>query len=687
MSVGLSRYDAVPAMMIEREIRQIERRLGLRLTPFQRRAVSLIVSTRKSVLVVAPTGAGKSVIGYAALLHHRRGFYIAPLTAIMYEKYRELRGIGLRVAVSNRDYKIPVHRFLAYDVKILSPYKFLTIVDEVDPRRHGDVIVVDEIHKVSNDPLFEAAITHALLKGFRIVALSATVSPRDAELLAKWLGAEVVASDERPVPLVHVPVKLYYGVSNAQVTVEDCPIVEDGEVFDSKATAAAVIAARLWSKNKKPVIVWAPRRRMVEQIAYKAASYLKETPDYIKAASTLPRGNDSERLLAVTARRGVFFHHGGLSYAARSAVYNIYRKLGGVMVTAYTLSHGVNMPGRYLVIATLRDWRNKILDASTFHQIAGRAGRPGYDDKGYVLTIIWTPEEMAAYERITRVGASEIEPSLLSDPVDSVRATLPAMRHGVEHAESFLRRSLSFVKHGDEYMVKQVLANAKTVEEFYRTVPDREGDAAMEIGILPVEYKAMTSILSGLGYQDAVIEILNAFFDIEEKRGRLIAANHWSTVSNEVLTYGYLATILAESPVSREAANYVQHMLETAVYFAAKVYGWNSKEREHASHLARMFAYAGNPRMAPLANRLRIDTLRRVIRAAPQFVTGVSDYDEATTAAYAAIKEMFAYRRRVPRREAEEKLRLVWYALTGDEEPPRDLVEKIIAEVLRGVGE
>src|SRR5262249_16610403 len=90
-------------------------------------------------------------------------------------------------------------------------------------------------------------------------------------------------------------------------------------------------------------------------------------------------------------RRGVGVHHAGMVGKYRRVVEDLFgKKLLAVTVCTETLAAGINLPARSVVLSSLVKGpfgKQKLIDASTAHQIFGRAGRPQYDDKGFVFTL------------------------------------------------------------------------------------------------------------------------------------------------------------------------------------------------------------------------------------------------------------------------------------------------------------
>ena len=659
----------------------VEKTFKIKLNPIQEEAVALIQRTDDNIIVSAPTGSGKTIIGYSALLHHGKGFYLAPLISLMMEKYGELNkilGDKYKVMVSNRDYRIPTSKFLQADFKILSPYKFLTLFNEIDKNVHGKVIVVDEIHKMSNDPLFEATITLAKRKGFRIIGLSATLTETDINKLSNWLNAKIVRSSKRPVKLTHTYIKVRTKgsslIADENYTFNGKPLLSIGDSFYSREELAGYIGLRIHIETGKPVIIWSPTRNKVERIAKIVANSLGENPKYTSVVKALPASNTSERLLKFTASRGVFIHHGGLSATARDIVERAYKELGGIIVTAYTLSHGVNIPGTYIIFSTIYDWRGELINPSVFHQVAGRAGRPGFDNYGVAITLVIDDAEEAYYNTmLLMTHASEIEPKLLFSPYNAVKMLLPVVnRSNISEAIEVLKDSFSYFKNPSDEKVKEIMNILEDTVNFYKAVGGRESWVAMDMGLHPYEYNIIKMALSRK-YEEALPEIIDIASTIHGIKV--------SRVYNDIMKFGFLA-IWMGNPQSRVVANTIQTTLESGVYLASRVYGWKSREREKIMRMAKMFTYAGNPRVEPLSKAVRIDTLRRMIKAVPQIVEGERK-EEAVNATIVAVKEAFHFWKKVPYKNAIKIAKLVWYAITGETNLPDNLVSRIKQEVVR----
>lgn len=671
---------------------RVESLTGLKLSDFQRKAIDLIDKGDRNIIVSAPTGSGKSIIGYAALLKHK-GFYLAPLIALMNEKYRELssllKKVGYSVIISNRDYRIPAQVIMNADVKIMSPYKFLTYAHMI--KRSSGAVVVDEIHKMSRDPLFEAAVTVARRKGLRVVGLSATISDEDLQKLASWLDAEVVKETNRPVELRHIPVFFDYTGSGYMIKAENeivengKPIVERGETFIGRYEAAAEIAARLFFHTGKSVIVWVPTRRLVRQTAIMISDMLPERSEFAQLADKVVVSSADDRILKTTLRKGVWVHYGALSYSTREFVETNYRKAGGVIVTAYTLSHGVNIPGTYLVFSTLFDYKGDVIDPSTFHQISGRAGRPLYDTLGVVLTLIVGKSEAAFYNHLINTKAAKIYGSLLSDTYSAAKISLPIYARAkakqepletvIQRIENLLKDSYDFYTTHDEEKLAEAMSGLSEIIEIYEKEIgwSRESEVACLMGMHPIELLAVRQAISVQDYSEAINKILGFACELEKIDPAECEEN--LEVSRDIKKYGYLAAWLGSTPVSRTLAERIQTVLETGAFWAARTYGWKSEQHEKMLSLAKKFSYAGNEYVEPLAKALTIDQLRRVVKAVPAIIQSDGGSEPISMVAQ-ALKEIFLFRKVIKKAKMIEMAKLAFYAI--EKRQPNDLELDII---------
>ncbi len=190
--------------------REIEKRFS-ELRPSQTKAIKKGLFKQKSILVCTPTASGKTLVGEMAILDavlNRRGkaVYVVPLKALGSEKYKEFsKRYGFKTGLSSGDMDSS-DKYLNYcDLIITTSEKLDSLIRHRAPWLNDvSAVIIDEIHLLndpSRGPTLEIIITilRTLLKHLQIIALSATIG--NPEELAKWLDAELVVDNWRPVRL------------------------------------------------------------------------------------------------------------------------------------------------------------------------------------------------------------------------------------------------------------------------------------------------------------------------------------------------------------------------------------------------------------------------------------------------------------------------------------------------------
>lgn len=391
----------------------------------------------KSVLVSAPTASGKTLIAMLAIMAcisrgAGKAVYLSPLRALASEKHAEfgelgaIGGVRPSVAVSTGDYDAREAALEAADVIVLTNERMDSIMRHRPAwmSRVG-LVISDEIHLIGDadrGPALEMAIAHALSMKSppQVLGLSATVS--NAGEIAEWLGAELVESDWRPVPLAE-------GVYDGG-TVR----MADGASLDVESTlrGPAVDIGVGTVAGGGQALVFANTRPLSMSMATKASTAVesmvpRKDAERLRAASERivreNEGTEAVRRLAELVKKGVAFHHAGLSQSCRSIVEEEFRGGAIRLVTATpTLAAGVNLPARRVVISSLMrfDMRRGMAPISVleYKQMSGRAGRPQYDDRGEAVIVPGNAGPDMAREYI---GA---EP----EPVESQMISARAMR-------------------------------------------------------------------------------------------------------------------------------------------------------------------------------------------------------------------------------------------------------------------
>jgi superfamily II RNA helicase len=346
---------------------------GLTLYPHQEEAI-LAVMSDSNVIVNTPTGSGKSLIASAvhfkALAEGLRSFYTCPIKALVSEKFfalcRELgpENVGMMTgdATVNRD--APV---ICCTAEILAN---IALAEGQDA--NVDYVVMDEFHYFSDKERGVAwQVPLLTLLRSRFVLMSATLGDVTAfeKLLTEHTGAEVVTvrSVERPVPLAfEYQDKLLQEAVQTLVGQGRAPVYIVNFTQRGAAEAAqSLLSVDFCTKEEK------------KQIA----------ESLVGVSFRSPHGKEMQKLL----RHGIGIHHAGLLPRYRLLVEKLaQRGLLKIICGTDTLGVGVNVPIRTVLFTKLCKYdgeKVRILSVRDFKQIAGRAGRKGFDEQGYVVAL------------------------------------------------------------------------------------------------------------------------------------------------------------------------------------------------------------------------------------------------------------------------------------------------------------
>ena len=358
-------------------------RQGLSLYPHQEEALIEIVSGA-NVILSSPTGSGKSLVAagahFAALAQGVRSFYTAPIKALVSEKFFALcemfgpDSVGMMTGDASVNAAAPI---ICCTAEILA-----NIALRDGERADVGQVVMDEFHFYADPhrgwawqvPLIE-------LPQAQFVLMSATLGDvsRFERDLTRRTGrpTAVVRSAERPVPLV-----FSYVLTPLHETVRELLDTEQAPVYVVHFTRAAAVeqAQALMSIN---VCTRAEKDAIAEMIGN-----FRFTAGFGKTLSRL-------------VRHGIGVHHAGMLPRYRRLVETLTQAgLLKVICGTDTLGVGINVPIRTVLLTALSKYdgtRSRLLQAREFHQIAGRAGRAGFDTVGTV--VVQAPEHVVENER------------------------------------------------------------------------------------------------------------------------------------------------------------------------------------------------------------------------------------------------------------------------------------------------
>jgi superfamily II RNA helicase len=358
-------------------------RRGITLYPAQEEAVIEVVSGQHLILST-PTGSGKSMVAtaghFTALARDEVSFYTAPIKALVSEKFFALLDIfgADNVGMMTGDAAVNA------DAPIICCTAEILANLALREGRTADIgqVVMDEFHFYAEPdrgwawqvPLLELPDTQFIL-------MSATLGDvtRFGEDLTRRTGrgVAVVSSGERPVPLHH-----RYATTPVHETVEELLETKQAPVYIVHFTQAAAIE-RAQALMSMKLCTKAEKAAIAEQLGE-----FRFTSGFGKTLSRL-------------VRHGIGVHHAGMLPKYRRLVEQLAQAgLLKVICGTDTLGVGINVPIRTVLFTGLAKYdgvKTRHLKAREFHQIAGRAGRAGYDTAGTV--VVQAPDHVIENER------------------------------------------------------------------------------------------------------------------------------------------------------------------------------------------------------------------------------------------------------------------------------------------------
>ncbi len=355
--------------------------------PVQEEALLAWFSCEQGVLVCAPTGTGKTLIAEAALfetLHTgKTAYYTTPLIALTEQKFRDMQQLATRWGFEAADVGLvtgnrrenPDARILVVVAEILFNRLLHPEAFDFSPVA---AVVIDEFHSF-NDPergtVWEFTLG-LLPEHVRTLLLSATVG--NAVEFVAWLRKhhnrrlELVQSHQRKVPL-------------AFQWVPDRLLPEQLEEMARGDEQARTTPALVFCFNREDC--WT----VAEQIKGKKVLGSDQQKAIARALESYDLSTGAGPKLRQLLLRGVGVHHAGVLPKYRRIVEALFeQKLLSIATCTETLSAGINLPARSVVLPTILKGppgEKKLLEPSNAHQIFGRAGRPQYDTQGYVFAL------------------------------------------------------------------------------------------------------------------------------------------------------------------------------------------------------------------------------------------------------------------------------------------------------------
>jgi ATP-dependent RNA helicase HelY len=410
--------------------------LSFELDPFQRRACAALEEGH-GVLVCAPTGAGKTVVGefavHLALAQGRKCFYTTPIKALSNQKYADLVARHGLEAVGLLTGDTSINGNAAVVVMTTEVLRNMLYVGSftLDGLAY---VVMDEVHYLADR--FRGAVWEEVILNLpdsvRLVGLSATVS--NAEEFGEWLvnvrgDTTVVVDEHRPVPLwQHMMVgsrmfDLFAAQSSSDRLTVDPQLLRrvqelehrsgwdrrrrDGGGARFRPPARVDVVARLDRDGLLPAITFIFSRAGCEAaVGQCVRSGLRlttpeESGEIRRVVDTRTADVPEGDLAALgfwewreALERGIAAHHAGMLPAFKETVEELFvRGLVKAVFATETLALGINMPARTVVLERLVKFNGEAhadLTAGEYTQLTGRAGRRGIDIEGHAV-VLWQP--------------------------------------------------------------------------------------------------------------------------------------------------------------------------------------------------------------------------------------------------------------------------------------------------------
>uniref|UniRef100_A0A8D0YDW5 DNA polymerase theta n=1 Tax=Sus scrofa TaxID=9823 RepID=A0A8D0YDW5_PIG len=393
----------------------------------------------KNLVYSAPTSAGKTLVAELLILKRvlemrKKALFILPFVSVAKEKKYYLQSLFQEVGIKVDGYMgstTPTRHFSSLDIAVCTIERANGLINRLIEEKKMDLlgmVVVDELHMLGDSHrgyLLELLLTKIcyitqksascqadlaspLSNAVQIVGMSATLP--NLELVASWLNAELYHTEFRPVPLLE-SVKIGNCIYDSSMNL----VREFQPMIQVKGDEDHVVSLCYETiRDNHSVLLFCPSKKWCEKLAdiiarefynlhHQAEGLVRssELPSVILEQKGLlevmdqlkrsPSGLDS--VLQRTVPWGVAFHHAGLTFEERDIIEGAFRQ-GQIRVLAATstLSSGVNLPARRVIIRT-PVFSGRPLDILTYKQMVGRAGRKGVDTIGESILVCKNSEK------------------------------------------------------------------------------------------------------------------------------------------------------------------------------------------------------------------------------------------------------------------------------------------------------
>ncbi len=372
----------------------------------------------RSLLVVAPTSAGKTFIGemaaIKAMAEGRRAIFLLPYKALVNEKYEDFSALygeelGLRVVRCSGDWQDQVGDVLRgkFDIAFFTYEKFLGLCVAFPHILHQlGLVVLDEAQFITDAgrgmavELILTNLVSARRRGVapQLVALSAVIG--NTNNLEQWLDCNLLTTTERPVPLTQGVIDRsgawQFRTESGETGTEqflDRYAIQQRRGEPSSQDIIVPLIRHLVGRGEKVIVFRNQRGSSAGCAEYLAAEL--GLPAATGVIESLPEGDPSSASprLRQTLEGGVAFHMSDLNREERVAIERGFRARDGgihVLVATSTVAAGINTPASTVIIVETHfpgPGEPEPYTVAQFRNMAGRAGRLGYEKEGKAIAI------------------------------------------------------------------------------------------------------------------------------------------------------------------------------------------------------------------------------------------------------------------------------------------------------------
>jgi len=393
------------------------------------------IKSNNNVLVVAPTGSGKTLIANEAIKYYLKKnykiFYTTPIKSLSNQKFNDFNKDGIETGLLTGDRSINRDASLIVGTTEILRNMIFSKDSSIKETR---LVVLDEVHYLGDKErgtTWEEILIHAH-KDIKFLCLSATISNENEFL--NWIVSlrgptALIKSDIRPVPLeISLIAESKYSnnlkiIKNTKTDIGKSLFKFERNFINYKKPGFLKIINLIKNLERVPTIFFYFSREKVESKARELVSNLKpiDEKDLIRKAyenifsdlesNEIELLNLDEQLWMWT--RGVAFHHAGLAPIVKEFVeYLFLNRFIKFLFATETLALGVNLPAKSIYIDRLYKYdgfKTRLLTNSEFLQLSGRAGRRGLDKKGYAHLSFDKNINKEWYNSLFKLKASKLE--------------------------------------------------------------------------------------------------------------------------------------------------------------------------------------------------------------------------------------------------------------------------------------